>query len=83
MKLSYLLWLCDIHKSRSSMRLYGVFTTRKNLDKHLNILLKEGGIEQDPDSPLHKKTVNGFTISEINNNYDYVLVEEISLNEEI
>lgn len=81
MKNKYLVWFCDIHKSRSSMSLYGIYSRRDILDIHLNLSLEFGDIVQNSGSTLCKKKVNGLSIAEINDNYDYIFIEEIRLNE--
>lgn len=81
MAAAYTVYLTDIHKSKETAKLQGVYTTHRKLIKALN------GLLNDNDIVLYEKTdrkqLPKLTVPELNNNIDYVLIDVITLNEPI
>ena len=70
---------CDEWKSKDSMRLKGVFTSLTQLRKGLNQLLDNETIEYI--GSYSKDISQCFSFSDFNDNFEYVYIEEIKLNE--
>lgn len=77
-----ILYTCDIWKSWSSARVYGVFTNRKKLNRHLQQLLHQGSIEL-MGQPGKSVPIHQYTIPEIHNRMNGIILQEIELNQNI
>ena len=73
-----LIYTCDEWKSSSSMALKGAFTNNEAFLKAIRKLKKDNVIELDNGEMTDLKE---WPIRTINNNFVYLYVEEIELNE--
>jgi len=73
-----LIYTCDEWKSSSSMTLKGIFTNNEAFLKAIRKLKKDNDIELDNGEITDLKE---WPIRTINNNFIYLYVEEIELNE--
>jgi hypothetical protein len=69
---------CDVWKSKDSMRLQGIFTNRKKLLRAIRHMKKNVYITLTAEKMSELKE---WTLKDINDKFDYLYVEEITLNE--
>jgi len=77
-----LLCTVNIWKETNSGNVRGIFTNRKKLEKYLRKLIKWGDIELCNGSPVSLPLRN-FSIKEMHDNFNYLSLQKINLNEEI
>ena len=71
----YVLFTCDVWKSKSSMSLIGVTSNYNKLKRQIKKMIKSGDIEMnDSDKKFNVKDYS--TANDINNNVNYCYVEE-------
>lgn len=73
-----IIFTCDLWKLRGSMRLKGVFTNQDKFLTAIRKLVKEKEIELDNGKITELKE---WSVGEINDNFKYLYVEEVELNE--
>lgn len=79
MKYPVIVFTCDEHKMKDSMRFAGVFTSLTQLRKALKTMLENEDIEY---SVGGNNEISDFTTYDDFSNYlEYVYLEEINLNE--
>ena len=79
MKYPVIVFSCDQWKSHDSMRCKGVFTSLTQLRKGLNRLLEEEVIEYE--EGYTKDISQCFSFADFNDNFQFLYLEEITLNE--
>ncbi len=77
MKEVYVLYTCDIWKTKDSMRTQGIFSSRRKLNKAIRYLIKENIIE----TVEFEKFSPDWTVSQINDHMHYCYIKILSLNE--
>lgn len=78
-KIVFVVSTCDIHKFKDSYRLAGILTSRAELNKGLNQMLKNDEIEWGNGLPKTKK-VNSFTLVELDSALRYVHIGHVEVN---
>jgi len=72
------MFMCDLHKTRSSMRLCGIFTNHTDLRRAIYDLYKDNRIGSEDDDLAEIKSM---TILDLMNNIDYLYIERFDKTE--
>lgn len=78
---AFVLYSTDIHKSRLSNTLVGVYTTRNKLILAIRKMVLDKDAEMQTFVALNDLKL--FNIRELNQNVDFIFIEEITLNQTI